>query len=109
MPDSTKNNGLIQYDFTATFRMYKEDDACGWYFLFMPEELAKEIRASFKHREEGWGRMKITAKIGVSELKTSIWFDTKHDTYLLPVKAEIRKKEKIDMEAGKEVRVTIWI
>jgi len=109
MADSLKSNGLMQYEFTATFRRYKEEDACGWNFLFMPEELAKEIRANFKWREEGWGRMKVTAKIGNSEWETSIWFDTKHDTYLLPVKAEIRKKEKIEMEEGNEVKVTIWI
>jgi hypothetical protein len=109
MMDFTKPEGLMKYDFTSTFRKYKEDDACGWNFLFMPEELAKEIRENFKWREEGWGRMKVTAKIGGSEWKTSIWFDTKHDTYLLPVKAEIRKKEKIEMEAGKEIRITIWI
>ena len=53
--------------------------------------------------------MKVTAKIGGSEWKTSIWFDTKNDTYLLPIKAEIRKKEKIDMEAGNEVKAAIWV
>jgi hypothetical protein len=69
----------------------------------------EEVLADFKCLEEGWGRMKVLVKIGNSEWKTSIWFDTKNDTYLLPVKAEIRKKEKIDMEVGKEVDVTIWI
>lgn len=98
MPDLIKNDATVQYDFTATFQKYKED-ACGWNFLFMPEDSAKEIRADFKHCEEGWGRMKVTVKIGGSEWRTSIWFDTKHDTYLLPVKAAIRK----------EVITTIWI
>ncbi len=77
--------------------------------LFMPRELAKEIRANFKWREEGWGRMKVTVKIGESVWKTSVWLDTKNDTYLLPVKAAIRKKEKLEMEVGKEVATTIWI
>jgi hypothetical protein len=99
----------MEFEYIGTFRQYKEEDSCGWNFLFMPKELAKEIRASFKSHEEGWGRMKVTAKIGGSEWKTSIWFDTKHDTYLLPIKAEIRKKEKIEMAIGKEVKVTILI
>ena len=109
MPDLFEKSGLIKYEFIGTFRKYHEEDACGWNFLFMPPELAKEIRASHKHQEEGWGRMKVTAKIGNTEWKTSIWFDTKNDTYLLPIKAEIRKKEKIDMEIGNEVKVTIGI
>ena len=53
--------------------------------------------------------MKVTVQIGNSEWKTSIWFDTKHDTYLLQVKAAIRKKEKIEMIVGMEVATTIWI
>ncbi|MDD4087237.1 MAG: DUF1905 domain-containing protein, partial [Bacteroidales bacterium] len=44
--------------------------------------------------EEGWGRLKATAEIGKSVWKTAIWFDTKHQTYILPLKAEIRKKRR---------------
>lgn len=51
--------------------------------------------------------MKVTAKIGNSEWKTSIWFDTKQDTYLLPLKALIRKKENISFD--NDVGITIWI
>ena len=38
----------------------------------------------------------MTAKTGNTQWETAIWFDTKLDTYLLPLKAEIRKKEKIE-------------
>jgi len=99
----------MEYEFIGEFRKYKEEDTCGWNFLFMPQGLAKEIRVMHKHQEEGWGRMKVTAKIGGSEWKTSIWFDTKNDTYLLPIKAAIRKKENIDMEVGNKVKTTICI
>ena len=57
--------------------------------------------------EEGWGRLKATVKIGKNKWQTAIWFDTKMNTYLLPLKAEIRKKENI--EVGKEVKVTVWV
>ena len=69
--------------------------------------MSVEIRDNFKWLEEGWGRMKITAKIGHSEWKTAIWFDTKHDTYLLPLKAAIRKKENIALD--KDVKITIYV
>lgn len=64
-----------------------------WYFVSVPHELAKEIRNYLKSKEEGWGRLKATAKIGNTEWATAIWFDTKMNTYLLPIKAEIRKKK----------------
>ena len=49
----------------------------------------------------------MTAKIGNTQWETAIWFDTKLDTYLLPLKAEIRKKEKITTD--KEIEIVIWI
>lgn len=69
--------------------------------------MAKEIRETLKSEEEGWGRLKAEAKIGKSEWKTAIWFDTKANTYLLPLKAAIRKKESIETE--KEIDVVIWL
>jgi hypothetical protein len=51
--------------------------------------------------------MKATAKIGNTEWRTAIWFDTKTGTYLMPIKAEIRKKEKV--EQGKEMKIIIWV
>jgi len=67
--------------------------------------MAEEIRSALKSEEEGWGRLKALAKIGATEWKTAIWFDSKMETYLLPLKSEIRKKEHI--EAGKQIEVTL--
>jgi hypothetical protein len=73
----------------------------------VPENVSMEIRENLKWQEEGWGRLKITAEIGSSHWKTSIWFDTKRNMYLLPLKADIRKKENV--EIGKNIDVIIWI
>ena len=91
----------MEYKFTARV-WYSE-----WYFVSLPQQLSAEIRGNPQHLEEGWGRLKITAKIGGTEWRTAIWFDTKRQTYLLPIKGEIRKKEKIGAE--QEVTVTLWI
>jgi len=95
----------IKYEFTAAPWQYEGPG--GWIFVSLPKVLAKEIRDALKSEEEGWGRLKVTARIGSSEWGTAIWFDTKSNTYLLPLKAEIRKKEKL--EAGREVEVILWI
>jgi len=95
----------IEYKFTAKPFPYSQGDT--WRFVALPQEIAKEIRENLKFLEEGWGRMKAAAKIGDSEWETAIWFDTKHKTYLLPLKAEIRKRENIEM--GKDVEITIWV
>ncbi|OJU74745.1 MAG: hypothetical protein BGO09_08305 [Bacteroidetes bacterium 47-18] len=97
--------GKIKYEFSA--KVWQHAGQGGWHFISLPEDLAKEIRYNLKWQEEGWGRLKATAKIGNSEWETAIWFDTKANTYLLPLKAEIRKKEKI--EINKDVTTIIWI
>ena len=95
----------VRYEFSAQPWQYTGQAA--WIFVGLPQDLAKEIRSNFKAEEEGWGRLKATAQIGNSEWKTAIWFDSKSDTYLLPLKAEIRKKENIMVD--KKVKVILWI
>jgi hypothetical protein len=95
----------IEYVFLA--KMWQYNPPYGWYFISLPQNTAHEIRESLQWQEEGWGRMKATAKIGNSVWETSIWFDTKLNTYLLPVKVEIRKTEKL--VPGREILITIGI
>ena len=97
--------GKIQYDFTAT--LWQQPSTGGWHFVSLPEETSSEIRVLLRTSEEGWGRLKATAKIGNTEWKTAIWFDTKRNTYLLPVKAAVRNKEALDL--GNEITVLVWV
>ena len=98
----------VKYEFSATAYKYSSsEDMYGWTFVSLPKELSIEIREKFKSLEEGWGRMKVTAKLGESEWQTAIWFDTKQDTYLLPLKAKIRKQENVVL--GEDVHVVILV
>lgn len=102
---NTKTDTSIQYEFRA--KPWQFTGPGSWYFVTVPIALSKEIRNAHKLEEEGWGRLKALARIGNSEWKTAIWFDTKRKAYLLPLKAEIRKKENI--ETGKTVKTILWI
>lgn len=95
----------LQYSFSA--KVWKYQPPVGWFFVSVPKEMSKEIRENAGWQEEGWGRLKATACIGKTEWKTAIWFDTKKGTYLLPLKAEIRKKE--NALEGKKLDVTLWV
>lgn len=97
--------GKINYEFSAKIWQYSGTN--GWYFVSLPADMASEIRANLRWQEEGWGRMKAMAKIGQTQWDTAIWFDTKLKTYVLPLKAEIRKKEQL--EKNQHIRVCIWI
>ncbi|MCB0448113.1 MAG: DUF1905 domain-containing protein [Gelidibacter sp.] len=87
--------------------MWKHSSPGGWHFVSLPKNISKEIRDNLKWQEEGWGRMKALAVIEQFEWETAIWFDTKMDTYILPVKAEVRKKT--NLEINKKIEIKIWI
>lgn len=95
----------ITYTFSAEIWQYGAPG--GWYFVSLPENLATEIRTHLKWQEEGWGRLKATAKIGASTWDTAIWFDTKKNTYILPLKAQIRQQEKL--ETGQKITAFIFL
>ncbi|WP_207494848.1 DUF1905 domain-containing protein [Aridibaculum aurantiacum] len=97
--------GKIEYAFTGS--IWQHLPAGGWHFVSLPSELSTEIRNNLKSEEEGWGRLKARAAVGASNWDTAIWFDTKRGTYLLPIKADIRKKQLLT--AGDQVQVVIWI
>jgi hypothetical protein len=92
-----------------TFRakVWKHSGASGWFFVTLPKGLSKKIRATHALSEEGWGRLKAKAKVGSSKWDTAIWYDTRFKSYLLPLKAAIRKRE--DIVAGQSTRIDLQI
>ena len=98
-------HGKIPYEFSA--ETWQHGATGGWHFVTLPVEISTEIRTHFKWQEEGWGRLKARAKIGSSEWDTAIWFDTKRSSYLLPLKAVIRKKEGI--EVNQMIQITLLV
>lgn len=95
----------IVYEFSA--RVWRYASPGGWYFVSLPIKMAKEIRTHLKWQEQGWGRLKANVQVGTDQWESAIWFDTKKNTYLLPLKAEIRKRQ--HLETGSTIKVTVWI
>ena len=95
----------IPFEFEAT--LWKADGNSGWHFVSIPIALSQEIRHLFQKEEEGWGRLPVMALIGDTSWDTAIWFDTKNNTYLLPIKSEIRKKENISVGTIEKITIKI--
>ncbi len=78
-----------------------------WHFATVPVDVSAEINDLFAHAKRGWGSLPIKVTLGSSEWKTSIFPDTKTNTFVLPLKAAIRTKESVI--AGDEVKITIQL
>lgn len=97
--------GKIQYTFEA--KVWQYPGKGGWYFVTMPVDQSKEIRDNLGWQEEGWGRLKATAQINDQTWDTAIWFDSKLQSYLLPLKSDIRQK--LSLSIGTTVEVVVGV
>lgn len=95
----------INYDFNG--HLWRDNLPNGWHFVTLPQPLSKFIRKAHGNNESGWGRLKVEAKIGEVSWHTSLWFDTKSGSYLLSIKAAIRKK--MQLSIGDAVTVTLVV
>jgi hypothetical protein len=75
-----------------------------WHFITVPEEQATEIRAHSLLNRGGFGSVKVEATIDDVTWRTSV-FPQKSGGYLLPVKADVRRRTEI--AAGDEVTVKL--
>ena len=77
-----------------------------WHFVTIPEEEAGGLRAAAFAGPRGFGSVRVEAAINGVTWRTSV-FPQKSGGYILPVKAEVRRKAGI--AAGDEVRVELML
>ncbi len=65
-----------------------------WYMVTIPLKQSTEIKKEFGDRHRGWGSIPVSVKLGKSTWKTSIFWEKK-GTYVMALKKEIRRAEKV--------------
>ena len=88
---------------TAPLLLWSGEGA-SWHFLTIPEDQSGEIRAQAFGIPRGFGSVRVEARIGDVTWRTSV-FPQKSGGYILPVKAEVRRK--VGIAAGDEVTITL--
>ena len=68
-----------------------------WHFITVPEELSGEIRAHAMAALRGFGSVRLQATIDDVTWRTSV-FPVRSSGYILPVKADVRRKTGIAPE-----------
>ena len=89
---------------TSLLWIWKGEAAGRWYFITVSEEQSDEIRTHALGSPRGFGSVKVEARIDDVVWRTSV-FPLNSGGYLLPVKAEVRKKA--GLAAGDEVTVML--
>ncbi len=97
-------------DFVFTAPLWRWQSASGpgsWHFVTVPTEMAVEIRLRTIDRRKGFGSVRVAATIGGTTWRTSIFPAANLDSYLLPVKAAVRKAEGIDADDTVYVSISL--
>jgi Domain of unknown function (DUF1905) len=80
--------------FPFTSQLWKYSGESAWHFITLPLDVSARIKF-LQNGRRGFGAVRVLATVGSSQFETSVFPDSKSGCYLLPVKASIRKAEKI--------------
>lgn len=93
----------MAFRFTSECWKYPTENGA-WYFVSLPRDVSEKISTS-SPKKRGFGSVRVEVICGNSTWNTSIFPDSKSRTYILPIKASIRKAEGIDH--GSEVSISV--
>tara|TARA_B100001989_G_scaffold250827_1_gene228714 strand:+ start:323 stop:622 length:300 start_codon:yes stop_codon:yes gene_type:complete len=82
-------------------------ESANWHFLSIPKKDGQKIRNDFGSSLKGFASIKVEVKIGQMVWKTSMFYSKPAESFILPVKAKVRRDE--DISAGEEVSFSIKI
>jgi hypothetical protein len=82
---------------TAPIWIWKAEKG-SWHFLTVPAQQALEVRLESAGTPTGFGSVRVEACINGVRWRTSLFPDSKSGGYLLPIKADVRRKA--DIAAG---------
>jgi len=78
-----------RYELTGKVWLYPGKG--GWHFVTLPADLADELRTRYADNHRAFGSLRVTASMGSTMWSTSLFTDTRSSSYLLPIKAQVRR------------------
>lgn len=96
-----KNN---TYEIRSKVWLYQGDSP--WHFVTIEKKDAEMIKQNYVWPRRGFGSIPVNATIKKTTWKTSL-FPDKNNTFVLPLKKDIREKE--DIHIGDSISFTIEI
>lgn len=93
----------MEFEFSGEMWFWK--GPAPWHFITVPAELGRELHGMASALTYGWGMIPANVLIGDTEWRTALW--PKDGSYIVPVKAAVRKLE--DLKVGDQVTVRLEV
>ncbi|NOT16267.1 MAG: DUF1905 domain-containing protein [Methylotenera sp.] len=100
----------LSFTFLGECWLWQAENQVSWHFVTLPQDKSEEIKffsENLRGKRRGWGAVRVRVTVGTTSWETSMFPYTKTKAYILPIKAEVRKKEHIF--AGNMVQVKLAI
>lgn len=95
----------MRYTFDA--ELWRHDGDAAWYFVTLPFDVADDVEERHGRTAGGFGSVRVRVRVRETEWLTSVFPDTKRKSYVLPVKAAVRKAE--HLVEGFPVHITLEV
>lgn len=95
---------MLEFEFSAP--LWVSGGQGGWHFVTLPIDFTEPLRAASGPRS-GFGAVPVTAQVGQTVWKTSVFPEAASGCYVLPIKRAVRERN--DVEAGDQIAVTIQV
>ncbi|GAA1948754.1 DUF1905 domain-containing protein [Microbacterium deminutum] len=82
----------MQFEFTGEVYRWAAREDAAWFFTDVPLELSGDIR-EIPRPYRGFGSVRVCARVGGSEWRTSIFPASASGSYVLPLKKAVRDAE----------------
>ncbi|MTD12622.1 DUF1905 domain-containing protein [Nakamurella sp. YIM 132087] len=76
-----------------------------FHFVSVPDEQSAALESVSPQVSYGWGMIPVQVRIGATTFATALW--PKDGGYIVPVKAAVRRAEKIDLGDTVAVRLAV--
>jgi hypothetical protein len=97
----------VELRFTAELWIWdaRRDDS--WYFVTLPHDHADAIDDAVGPDRRGFGSVRVEVTVGATTWRTSIFPDSKANSFVLPIKKAVRDRERLTMDAPVDVTVVV--
>ena len=95
----------VRLEETFSAKVWTQESTNSWHFVTLPTDLSKRIRTLTTGLRKPFGSFHVRAHTGKTSWETSLFADQKRGAFVLPVKADVRRREKIAL--GDTIEVTV--
>lgn len=95
----------MTWEFDAALYLWDARRHDCWTFVNLPTDVADEVLDAGEHVARGFGSLRVEVTIGATTWRTSVFPSQGAGTFVLPVKAAVRRAEGV--EAGDAVHVRL--